>query len=141
MRKRTILLALVMAIAAAAADATLRASKPEVKREVVAVIEAQLAAFRKQDAAKAYSYAAAALRAQRPLAAFTAIVRENYPEIWANLRAEPGIVRDDGVRATVAVQVYSKTEDAAYDYTLVREKAGWRIAGVVRRAPKPGGKI
>ncbi len=143
MWKRTIFLALVaaLAVAALAADGTMRASKPEVKREIVAVIEAQLTAFRKNDPAKAYRLAAAVLRAQKPLAVFTAIVRENYPEIWANVRAEPGIVRDDGVRATVAVQVYSKNEDAAYDYTLVKEAAGWRITGVVRRAPKPGGKI
>lgn len=122
-----------------AADSSLRASKPELKKEIVTVIEGQLAAFRKGDAAKAYSYAASELRAQKPLKVFTAIVRENYPEIWANTRAEPGIVRDDGARATVTVQVYSKPGDAAYDFTLVKEKAGWRIYGVVRHASRKGG--
>ncbi len=124
---------------AVAAESVLRASKPEVKKEIVAVIEAQLAAFRKGDVAKAYSYAAADLRAQKPLGVFGAIVRENYPEIWASTRAEPGIVRDDGGRATVTVQVYSKAGAAAYDFTLVKEKAGWRIYGVLRHAPRKSG--
>ena len=123
------------------AEPPMPASKPDVKKEVVAVIEAQLTAFRKGDPAKAYTYAAADLRAQKPLRIFSAIVKDNYPEIWANLRAEFGIVRDDGKRATVTVQVYSKQTDAAYDFTLVKENAGWRIYGVVRHEPKSSGKV
>lgn len=119
----------------------MRASKPETKKEIVAVIEEQLAAFRKGDLARAYGYAAAELRAQKPLRTFTAIVKENYPEIWANMRAEFGIVRDDGTRASVTVQVYSKASNAGYDFTLVREKAGWRVHGVLRHEPKKTGKV
>jgi len=117
-----------------------RASRPDVRREIVAVVDAQLAAFRRGEPERAYGYAAEAFRAQRSQAAFVAIVRDSYPEIWANTRAEPGIVRDDGVRATVTVQVYSKSGDAAYDYTLVREKSAWRILGVVRHETRRGGK-
>ena len=124
------------AVGAMAAEANLRASKPEVKKEIVTVIEAQLAAFRKRDVAKAYTFAAADLRAQKPLSVFTTIVRDSYPEIWSNTRAEFGIVRDNGRQATVTVQVYSKAGDAAYDFTLAKENAGWRIYGVVRHAPK-----
>ncbi len=127
--------------AANAEPGALRASKPEVKQEIVAVIESQLAAWRKGDLAKAYNFAAAELRAQKPLAVFTAIVRENYPEIWTNTRAECGIVRDDGGRATVTVQVYGKDGDAAYNYTLVKERAGWRIHGVVRHVSRKGGTL
>lgn len=133
-------LGLVMAMRVAGA-AELRASKPEVRREIVATIEGQLAAFRKNESAQAYRLAAAELRAQRPLAAFVEIVRRNYPEIWANTKAEFGIVRDDGARATVTVQVYSKDTDAGYDYALVKEPAGWRIHGVLRHAPKPEKKV
>ena len=125
----------------AGADGPQRASKPETRQEIVAVIEAQLAAFRKGDAAKAYTYAAADLRAQKPLRVFTGIVQENYPEIWSNTRAEFGIVRDNGREGAVTVQVYSKAGDAAYDFTLAKEKAGWRIYGVVRHAPKQAGKV
>jgi len=95
------------------ASAEMRASKSEVKQEIVAVIEAQLTAFRKGELEKAYGYAAADLRAQKSLRTFTTIVQGNYPEIWASTRAEFGIVRDDGTRATVTVQVYSKTASRA----------------------------
>ena len=88
-----------------AAEGTRRASKPDVKKEIVTVIEAQLAAFRKGDVAKAYTFAAADLRAQKPFRAFAEIVRTNYPEIFANTLAEFGIVRDDVARASVTVQV------------------------------------
>lgn len=127
---------------ASAAAAAMRASKPEVKKEVVAVIEAQLAALRKGDVTKAHGFASAELRAQKPVAVFAQIVQTNYPEIWASTRGQAGIVRDDGAQAAVTVQVYSKAGDAAYDYTLVKESVGWRISGVLRHEPKKnGGKI
>lgn len=125
----------------AGADSARRASTPEVKKEIVAVIEGQLTAFRKGDVEKAYGYAATELRAQKPLRAFTAIVKESYPEIWSNTRAEFGIARDDGSQATVTVQVYSKAGGAAYDFTLTKERVGWRIYGVVRHEPKQSGKV
>ena len=123
------------------ADDSPHASKPEVRREIVATIEAQLGAFRAGEVRKAYGYASAELRAQKPLKAFTAIVQENYPEIWTNTRAEFGLVRDDGAESTVLVHVFGHDSDAAYDYTLVKEKAGWRIAAVLRHAPKKADKM
>jgi hypothetical protein len=131
----------LVAFGGRALAADMPASKPEVKKEIVAVIEAQLAAFRKGDTGKAHSYASSELRAQKPRRVFSEIVKDNYPEIWASTRAEFGIVRDDGKRATVTVQVYAKTGDAAYDYTLVKEEAGWRIFGVVRHEAKSAGKV
>ncbi len=119
-----------------ASDDSPHASKPEVRREIVATIEAQLGAFRAGDVRKAHGYASADLRAQKPLKAFAAIVQENYPEIWTNTRAEFGLVRDDGAESTVLVHVFGKDSDSAYDYTLVLEKAGWRIAAVLRHASK-----
>lgn len=132
---------LLAGVAARGADDSLRASKPEVRREIVAVIESQLAAFRAGEVKKAYSQASAALRAQKPLQVFVAIVRENYPEIWANTRAEIGLVRDDGAEATVLVHVFGQRSDAAYDYTLVKERTGWRIAAVLRHAPKKSDRM
>lgn len=119
-------------------EGALPASKPAVRQEIVAVIEAQLAAFRAGDVGKAYHYAAAALRAQKSQAVFAGIVRDNYPEIWANTRAEFGIVRDDAAQATVTVQVFSGKAEASYDFTLVKETAGWRVQGVLRHAAKAG---
>ena len=124
-----------------AEDGELRASKPEVRTAVVAVIEAQLAAFRAGEGAKAYGFAAAPLRAQTPLRAFLAIVQTNYPEIWASKRAEHGLVRDDGARATVRVHVFSAASDAAYDYVLFKEPAGWRIGSVLRHDPNGTEKV
>ena len=130
----------VLAVAGARA-AELRASTPEVRKEVVAVIEAQLAAFREQDPAAAWSYASRELRAARPLRVFTILVRDNYPEIWGNTRAEYGLVRDDAARATLAVHVYAGEKSAAYEFTLVRERAGWRVAAVLRAVPPQKGKV
>lgn len=110
----------------------LKASRREVRRDVIAVIDAQLAAFRSGDPAEAYRYAAANLRAQTPPRTFAAIVRENYPIIWANTRADYGIVRDDGTHAAVLVHVHSQGGSASYDYVLIRERGGWRIGSVTR---------
>ena len=124
-----------------AEDGEWRASTPQVRKEVVAVVEAQLAAFRAGAGAKAYGFAAAPLRAQTPLRAFLAIVQNNYPEIWANTRVEFGLVRDDGTQATVLVHVFSKESDASYDYGLFKEPAGWRIGRVLRRNPARADKV
>ena len=130
------------AIPTGAADGGVRASTAEVRKDVVAVIEGQLAAFRASDTKTAYTYAAAALRAQNPVRQFLRIVETNYPEIWANTRGEFGVVRDDGTRATVLVQVFSKGGRADYDYGLVKERDGvWRIDRVLRHAPKKAEKV
>jgi hypothetical protein len=112
----------------------LRVSKPEIRREIVAVIGAQLAAFRANDPARAYGLASAALRAQTPQRTFNSILQNNYPEIWANAGAEYGLVRDDGTRARLVVRVLSEKGDATFDYGLVKERNGWRIGSVLRQA-------
>jgi hypothetical protein len=127
--------------ARAADDTGMRASTPETKKELVEVVEAQLAAFRQEDVAKAYGLASRALRAQRPLRMFSAIIEANYPEIWANTRAEFGIAYDDGARARIAVVVHDAEDRATFDYMLVRERAGWRIEGVLRRTKGKGSKV
>jgi len=123
------------------AEGSMRASKPELRREVVAVIEAQLGAFRDKDTKAAYGLAATAFRAQTARRQFELIVLNNYPEIWSNTKAEFGLVRDDGTRATVLVQVYAKEGSAGYDYGLVKERDGWRIESVLRHAPKKAEKV
>ena len=111
------------------------------RKEIIGTIDGQLAAFRKKDITKAFAFSAAALRAQKPLPIFVAIVRASYPEIWANTHADYGIVRDDGETATVVVRVYAKDGNASYDYTLVREPEGWRIEGVLRHDPSKEEKV
>lgn len=116
--------------------AEMRASTSTVRREVIAVVAEQLTHFRKGEIADAYTIASSALRAQRPQPVFAAMVETNYPEIWANVRAEFGVVRDDGTRASVVVQVYSENGNAGYEYTLVREAGRWRVQGVLRSASR-----
>lgn len=110
-----------------------KASKPAVRAEIVAVIEGQLAAFRASEIGKAYAYAATGLRLQMPVQSFARLVRDGYPEIWANTRAEFGLVRDDGRRATLTVRVFARDKtSAAYDYVMLKEGEVWLIAGVLR---------
>jgi hypothetical protein len=129
------------ALVRGAADDAMRASKPDVRKEVIAAIEGQLAAVRAGDVRKAYGYAAAELRAQNPLPKFVDIVRTGYPEIWASTRAECGLVRDDGTLAKLPVHVFGREGSATYDYTLVRERGGWRIRDVLRHAPRNSDKV
>lgn len=119
-----------------AGGAEMRASSAALRKEVIATIEGQLACFRKGDVAGAFAMASTPLRSQRSAAVFATLVETGYPEIWANTRAEFGVVRSEGDQATVVVQVYSKAGSAGYDYALVREPKGWRIHGVLRHAPK-----
>lgn len=141
MKRRRFLLRLALAAAFLAAgvwaQGDLRISRPEVKAEVTSAIEGQLAALRAGDVNKAYGFASAPLRAQMNLRAFAAVIQGNYREIWANERAEIGLVRDDGRRARVMVHVHSKHGAATFDYVLVRERAGWRIGSVLRRERVP----
>jgi hypothetical protein len=115
-----------------AAESDFRVSKREVRRAVIRAVDGQLAAFRDGNVGKAYDYAAAELRFQTSMRRFAAIVRENYPEIWKNTRAEYGLVRDDGTHATVLVVVYAGKTEATFDYVLLRERGAWRIGSVLR---------
>lgn len=126
----------------AAEPGGMRASKSAVRTEIVEVIDGQLAAFRTKEVGRAYAYASTGLQRQTPIRRFAILVRDGYPEIWANARTEYGLVRDDGTRATVTTRVFSAGgESAAYDYVLVREDEVWRIAGVLRHEAKNEKKI
>lgn len=125
----------------AAEPAGMVASKPEVRRAVVATIETQLAALRNNDLDTAYGLLGAQLRREKPFQLFIAIVESNYPEIWENQRADFGIVRDNGRMAGVLVHVTGMQGAASYRYSLVNERAGWRIHGIVRHEPARESKL
>jgi len=125
------------AMGRAAEPGAMRASKPAAKTEIVATIEGQLAAFRGSEIERAYAYASSRFQMQTPVRRFAQSVRLGYPEIWTNERAEFGLARDDGRRATLTARVFAKDgSSAAYDYMLVREDDFWRIAGVLRHERK-----
>lgn len=127
-----LLFALGLLSNAGAAESGFRVSKSEVRKAVIAAVDGQLGAFRGEDVGKAYEYSSLGLRAQTSLRRFGSIVRENYPEIWRNTRAEYGLVHDDGTHATVLVVVYSGKTEAAFDYVLLRERGAWRIGSITR---------
>ena len=108
-----------------------RYSKPAVRRALVAVVEAQLTALRNDDWAKAYGFAAAALQERLTIEQFAAMIQRNYPAIWHSTRADYGFIRDDDRMAWVPVRVSTPPESAAYDYGLIHESGGWKIAGVL----------
>ena len=122
---------LAFAIFVRVAAAELEPSKPPVKAEITAVIEAQLAAFRAGDFDKAYTFAASPIREMFPLTEFQQMVKTGYPIIVTSVKAEFGICLDNGTEASVFVHVESKDGTSKdYQYGLVREPSGWRITGV-----------
>ncbi len=125
-------LALVALHPASGAEADMRPSRPVVRAALVAVVDAQLEAWREQHFTGAYALAAAGIRAHFPLEAFVAMVRQGYPEIADNVRADYGSAVDNGDAAMLSVRVYPREGSPVNRrYLLVREDGVWRIAGVI----------
>jgi hypothetical protein len=122
--------ALALLVAAASAQATPFTAADE--KSVRSVIEQQLAAFAKDDAAKAFSFAAPNVReATGSAAGFMAMVRRDYPVVY-----RPGSVaflKADG-KDGQAIQRVQMTDAggaswlAVYSLERQRNKA-WRITG------------
>ena len=128
----------ILASCALAADEA-KPSTPAMKEKLHAVIRGQLEAFRKDDFAGAYKFAAAGIREQFPLAAFETMVKSNYPAIAKSEDAVFGLTLDDGDKAVVNVRVVGpKQESVSYQYLLERDGEDWRISGVyVLRKDEP----
>ncbi len=106
-------------------------------RAVREVVEAQLDAFAADDAARAFSYASASIRAQFGTANnFMAMVRRGYPMV-----IRPSAVSffqpqaESGAPATVAQLVQLRDREGRLwkaAYLLERQRdGGWRISGCV----------
>ena len=102
------------------------------EKTVRTVVEAQLAAFAKDDAVKAFSYAAPSVREAVGTAnAFLTMVRRDYPMVYrpasvAFLKVEG---KDDDVVQRVQMQDASGNWFLAV-YSLQRQKGNvWRITG------------
>jgi hypothetical protein len=126
---------LLLCLTVSAADAPkLKPSEPAVKKELTAVVESQLAAFREHDFKTAYSFAASAIKEQFPLGAFEQMVKEGYPVIAQSTAATFGVILDDGQQAVVHTVVKGKSgKIGRYQYLLVREGKGWKINGVTEQ--------
>src|SRR6185295_14431589 len=125
-----LVLALVLALAPALAGA--QAASDADARAVRAVIEAQLAAFRRDDAARAFSYAAPGIRDSFGTPErFMAMVREQYAVVYRPRSVsfeEPLLVGDDLVQPVRMTDGYGHAWMAIYP--MAKQPDGsWRING------------
>lgn len=111
---------------------TMTESSPTVKQELIAVVDAQLVAFRANDFSRAYSFAAQGIRSLFPAADFEKMVRAGYPVIVYSASAEYGLALDTGEDAALAVRITGADGKTVTDflYTLSREDGVWKITGV-----------
>ena len=106
-------------------------SSDALKKEISAVIEGQLTAFRANDYAKAYSFAAAEIRTLFPERDFEKMVRTNYAVIAQSTGTEYGVAFDTGEEAVVNVRIENaEKKSVEYQYLLKKEEGGWKISGV-----------
>lgn len=142
MRRLALLLgALVLAVALPAQSAPEgRVSSREVRNEVRATVAGQLDALKQEDFAKAYTFAALGIRRQFSLEVFEALIRRGYPQLLAHREHDFGVVRETRAdRVFVDVDVIDpQGARTRFRYHLTRERAQWRIEGVVaiRSAPR-----
>ena len=136
---RSLVVLLGLALFAGAAAQELRLA-PEEAQAVRAVIEAQLDAFRKDDAARAYSYASDGIRQAFPTPEkFLEMVRTSYPVVYRPRSvefAEPVLVELGVVQPVVLSDAAGRYWLALYP--MVRRPDGvWRIDGCqLKQLPK-----
>lgn len=118
--------------------ARIRLSNPDVRKELVSVVTAQLSAFRADDWEKAYGYAARTFQNVVPPESFATLITRNYSLVWKNTRAEYGWPSDNGHIAVLPVRVFSNSRSEAYTWLLVKEGEAWRITGVVPQKTADG---
>jgi Domain of unknown function (DUF4864) len=112
-------------------------SAAPMKEKLHAVVRQQLEAFRRNDFAAAYKFAAKGIAEQFPLAEFEAMVRKGYPIIATSTDVVFGLTMDDGDRAVVSVRVIGKEKQSGtFQYLLERDGKDWRIAGVFEQEEK-----
>ncbi len=117
------------------ADSKFKLSKNDVKKEITAVIESQLAAFRTNDFSRAYTFAASSIKEHFSFEQFQDMVKRGYPVIAKSKSASFGVALDDGQQAVVDVSVKGADDKAIrYEYMLVIEDGKWRITGVTQKA-------
>ena len=107
-------------------------SDESLRNQLTKIIEAQLAAFRANDYAKAYTFAAAAIKGQFSVEAFERMIKTQYPSIAESIAAVFGAVFDNGDEAFVNVTIERASNKMInYGYLMKRENSVWRINGVI----------
>ena len=110
----------------------------DVKSELTAVIDAQLAAFRADDYAKAYTFAATGIKDLFTQADFEGMVRKSYPVIAHSTSVDYGMAFDTGEEAVIYVRVQNTgtRADGQFQYMLKKENGAWKIGGVAEVKPE-----
>ncbi|MGI9086807.1 MAG: DUF4864 domain-containing protein [Chthoniobacterales bacterium] len=100
-------------------------------RELFAIVNQQLLAFRADDFQGAYRQAATGVQHKFTLPQFEKMVRQSYPEMTRAYRVEFGLVEVEG--GSALVQVFFFAENGAvrsFMYSLIEEDDSWKINGV-----------
>ena len=107
------------------------AATESVKKELTTVIDGQLAAFRANDYAKAFSFASAGIQSMFAPEDFEKMVKAAYPVIAHSVSSEYGVMFDTGEEAVVNVRVQdADKKNVEYQYLLKKESGTWKINGV-----------
>lgn len=129
--------------AQAPAGPAFRRSEGGMRTELSAVVEGQLAAFRTNDFARAYSFASSGIHRIYSETAFTDMVKKDYG-VFAQIEESHILdVQDDGEHGIVEISVKGRNQEVReFRYLLGREKLDWKVEGVseIVRPREPEGK-
>ncbi len=120
---------------------TWRTASPEERRAVIASIQSQLDAFRKDNYEQATRYQSAELKANFPtVEAFRRMIKTTYPQFAAYKKVEFGRGRADPEGERVGIRVSLTGQDGEtvrVFYMMVREGMEYRV-NAVRGGSRPG---
>lgn len=104
---------------------------PPAPRQLFAVVEQQLAAYRAADYSSAYRQAASGVQQTFTAPQYEAMIRREYGDMTGAQRIEFGLVKVTG--PTALVQVFVREANGsmrAFLYSLIAESDSWKINGV-----------
>lgn len=114
------------------------ADREEALEEIASVIRRQLDAFKRDNYARAYTFASKAFRAQFSQDRFEAMIRARFPEIARSAATRRGrtFLFMDNTRATLEIDVTGvSARSIAVEYRMVLEEGGWKIDGLALLNP------
>lgn len=109
----------------------LRPSVAETKSELTQTVQGQLDAFRANDYAKAFGFAAKGIQADFTLKNFEEMVKRNYAVIaeWKSVRF--GVALNNGSQGQLPVFIQGDGKlETEFQYTFQKEDGTWKIIGV-----------
>jgi hypothetical protein len=104
---------------------------PPVPRELFAIVEQQLAAFRADDYRSAYRHAASEVQQKFTIPQFESMIRRDYGDMTNAQHVEFGLVNVNGSNAVVQVFLLAPNgSNRSFLYSLIAEGNSWKINGV-----------